>query len=456
MAWEEARTREYLALVDQTTGTTTGAKPGTNSKGQDAARGQVHHEDSHSHTDKDKDKDRDKTPQELEMMALWEVKVDVELRRRAIQYQLKQFRRIMDGNMTSMFKIGMMHQLKNGETLEEDERMSMALEDAMARKIQRAAYIKFGRVMRAALRALWQRTSMKLQRWWYRMVAVIQTTLRARRLRLALLVQGNLGIHPLVTLSTGTILSLYPLSTRSSTHPLSAGLWAKRKAYGGSTDGVTSLIRRKNVIVIQRVARGFLGRLRLKRKRVFNNSIEQGFKAVSPTVIHSINPHNQMHPINLPYHPLSTHPLLQHTHYYNTPSHTLHQVLTATELLETAAYINGLIENVSTACSTGLLSVLRGILFLLNGDKEEVINLYTYGIYEPKYLFGTSLSWKEAYLFLLRKGRFLRRVRGLARHIKEPNPFRLVLSESCVAHLKDIDDKMTESDFDDIPDLKVV
>ena len=100
--------------------------------------------------------------------------------------------------------------------------------------------------------------------------------------------------------------------------------------------------------------------------------------------------------------------------------------------------------------------MLRGILFLLNGDKEEVINLYTYGIYEPKYLFGTSLSWKEAYLFLLRKGRFLRRVRGLARHIKEPNPFRLVLSESCVAHLKDIDDKMTESDFDDIPDLKVV
>ena len=149
-----------------------------------------------------------------------------------------------------------MHQLKNGETLEEDERLSMALEDTMARKIQRAAYIKFGRSMRAALRKLWTKTSMKLQRWWYRMIAVLSTTLRARRLHLALLVQG---------------------------------LWAKRKAYGGSNDGVTFLIRRKNVIIIQRVARGFLGRLRLKRKRVFNNSIEQGFKAVSPTVTYPLN-----------------------------------------------------------------------------------------------------------------------------------------------------------------------
>ena len=80
----------------------------------------------------------------------------------------------------------------------------------MARKIQRAAYIKFGRVMRAALRALWQRTSMKLQRWWYRMIAVIQTTLRARRLRLALLVQGKYLILPYQP-----SLSPHPLNTSS-------------------------------------------------------------------------------------------------------------------------------------------------------------------------------------------------------------------------------------------------
>ena len=38
--------------------------------------------------------------------------------------------------------------------------------------------------------------------------------------------------------------------------------------------------------------------------------------------------------------------------------------------------------------------------------------------------------------------------------IPRSSPYK-VLSESCVAHLKDVDDKMTESDFDDIPDRKV-
>lgn len=314
-----------------------------------------------------------------ELTKLYEVKRDVEVRRRAMSYLLHQVRRIITGSI-NMQKIGQMHQLNDGEALESDERQSMALEDLMARKIQRAAYIKFGRVMRAALRALWQRTSIKLQRWWYRVVAVRVMTLRSRQLRLALLLQA---------------------------------LWAKRKGYGGSGDTVRALIERKNAIVIQRVARGFMGRIRLKKKRIFNNSIDQGFQAVSPTV------------------------------------------LTANEILETAQFINNLLEDVSKACSTALLSVLRGILFLLNGDEPEMINIYTYGIYEPKCLYGQSLSWKEAYFLLLRKGKFLRRIRGLARHIKEPNPFRLALSKACIAHVKDVDEHMSEADFDDIPHPKV-
>ena len=100
--------REYLSLIEDEAIGSPGAKLGT--KGSPTSlKNQIHLDN-----DNDKDKDRDKTPEELEMMALWEVKVDVELRRRAIQYQLKQFRRIMDGNMTSMFKIGtMMHPCSN-------------------------------------------------------------------------------------------------------------------------------------------------------------------------------------------------------------------------------------------------------------------------------------------------------------------------------------------------------
>ena len=72
-----------------------------------------------------------------ELTALAELKHDVEIRRRLMAYQLYQFRRIAEGNMTSMQKIGQMGTLQNGEALEPDERLSMALEDQMARKIQR-------------------------------------------------------------------------------------------------------------------------------------------------------------------------------------------------------------------------------------------------------------------------------------------------------------------------------
>ena len=120
--------REYLALVRVATGRkgAKGVKQTTSSSSQVVSpvssptrsvsnrkrdQGQEKKDDVSSNankdTDKGQDKEREKTPRELEMIALWEVKVDVELRRRAIQYQLKQFRRIMDGNMTSMFKIGM-------------------------------------------------------------------------------------------------------------------------------------------------------------------------------------------------------------------------------------------------------------------------------------------------------------------------------------------------------------
>jgi hypothetical protein len=81
--------------------------------------------------------------------------------------------------------------------------------------------------------------------------------------------------------------------------------------------------------------------------------------------------------------------------------------------------------------------------------------VYTFGIYEPKFLHGSSLSWKDAYQLLLRKSKFLRRVRGLARHIKEPNPFRLVLTDTCKKHCAEIDANMTEDDFNFIADERV-
>ena len=140
-------------------------------------------------------------------------------------------------------------------------------------------YIKFGRVMRAALRRLWDKTARILQRWWYRMVAIMTMTLRARRLKLAVLLQG---------------------------------LWAKRKAHGDSSDMVRFLLQKRAATVIQvrlwpawkcsctpygvshpgtpthaatviqRVGRGYLGRRRLKNRRIFNHSIEQGYARAGP------------------------------------------------------------------------------------------------------------------------------------------------------------------------------
>jgi hypothetical protein len=206
------------------------------------------------------------------MAALAELKKDVEIRRRLMAYQLYQFRRIAEGNMTSMQKIGLMGTLKNGEALEPDERLSMALEDQMARKIQRQAYIKFGRVMRAALRRLWDKTARFLQKWWYRMVAVMTMTLRARQLKLAVLLQG---------------------------------LWAKRKAQGDSSDMVRFLLQKRAATVIQRVGRGYLGRMRLRNRRIFNYSIEQGYVRAQPfdPALASVQPPSTPHfrPYSGPY-----------------------------------------------------------------------------------------------------------------------------------------------------------
>jgi hypothetical protein len=206
------------------------------------------------------------------MAAMAELKKDVEIRRRLMAYQLYQFRRIAEGNMTSMQKIGLMGTLKNGEALEPDERLSMALEDQMARKIQRQAYIKFGRVMRAALRRLWDKTARFLQKWWYRMVAVMTMTLRARQLKLAVLLQG---------------------------------LWAKRKAQGDSSDMVRFLLQKRAATVIQRVGRGYLGRMRLRNRRIFNYSIEQGYVCAHPfdPALASVQPPSTplFRPVSKPY-----------------------------------------------------------------------------------------------------------------------------------------------------------
>ena len=168
----------------------------------------------------------------------------------------------------------------------------------------------------------------------------------------------------------------------------------------------------KNAIILQRIFRGLQGRIRSKKKKHFYYSIACACESVST------------------------------------------DVLTQADLEALSGFLNEIITDVSREISTSILTVCRGIFFLLNGDDVEWLYVYNRGVYEQKDIYARTLSWNEASLFLLRQSRLLRRVRAISRFIKSPNPQRLKLTDSCLLHLTEMELNMTENNFNDIDNEK--
>eukprot|EP01041_Mallomonas_annulata_P001315 gene1315-2533_t len=97
-----------------------------------------------------------------------------------------------------------------------------------------------------------------------------------------------------------------------------------------------------------------------------------------------------------------------------------------------------------------LLTLIRGILFMFNGNEPEICLMENLGMLEKKNLYAKSLSWYGAKKLLRRKGKFLRRLRSLSVSVKSPDASRLRFIGDCLTHLTFLVKNIEEKHFEHI------
>eukprot|EP01035_Chromulina_nebulosa_P017772 gene17772-23375_t len=254
-----------------------------------------------------------------------------------------------------------MKKLAEGETLQQDEKLSIELEEAMSRKIQKKLRSKHNKAMLTALFKLRKNAACKIQSIYRRYKASSNTQWYIQGRKLAIYIQT---------------------------------LYRSRRARRVLAELRRQALILASVIVIQRIYRGYIGRIRYTLKKEFLLNIKYSNDVVS----------------------------------YNEffPSH----------LESLADEIERFVQNYSLTLPPIILTTIRGIMYVLNGDSSDSVLVYKAGYIKQVYLYANSLSWSSAQQVLRRKGRLLRRIRALARSLKAANPLRLSLSSDCLSHLK--------------------
>lgn len=173
----------------------------------------------------------------------------------------------------------------------------------------------------------------------------------------------------------------------------------------------TEAINRSSALNIQRCYRGYCGRRRLNIKRKFIRSLQIATESVSLT--------------------------------YLQPG----------DLEDLADRIESYLSDSNVHLPLAVLSVFRGILYILNGDTSEavVVGLGNEGFTEKKFIYSSNCSWQGMKLILRRKGRLLRRLRAFVKNSCLPNPAKLFISNDCYLHLKSIRDNIKPHVFETIP-----
>jgi hypothetical protein len=278
-----------------------------------------------------------------------------------------------EGKLTELDTERQRHGLIEGQAREEDQLMSVRLEERMVRKIQLLIRRTFGKALRRAEIQRRVKAAMKLQSSW-RMSRVNKSVkLRIQQLRLAFMVQRLYRIR-------------------------NAAMLRKQLQLEAA--------QRSSALLVQRVYRGYLGRRRLKLKRRFINALRNARNCVS---------------------------LIE---------------LKPSDIECLADVIEDYIRDYTVTLPLQVLTILRGILFLFNGENSECIVISNdEGYQERKFIYASNCSWQGVKLVLRRKGRFLRRLRALIQNSCLPNPSKIVLSADCRIHLKAIHDDMKLSDL---------
>lgn len=151
-------------------------------------------------------------------------------------------------------------------------------------------------------------------------------------------------------------------------------------------------------ITIQRIYRGYYGRRRFFLRREFLQNISNAGKIISS--------------------------------YELVPAH----------IDALADEIESHMTDSSSMLSLNILSILRSILYMLNGDdKSENIIIYRNGSMASHAIYTSDMTWYSILIILRRKGRLLRRLRALVQSVSVPNPVPLNFCDACVQHLLSID-----------------
>lgn len=164
--------------------------------------------------------------------------------------------------------------------------------------------------------------------------------------------------------------------------------------------------RDRATALLQRCVRGMLGRSRIRNKRIFVRSVEAAVEAVEGSS------------------------------------------LAAKDIDELAGYIDYYVKHAEVYIPVEVMTLLRTILYMLNGESAEIISVIVDKKVRPENISTGSLSWIQAIKILRRKGRLLRRMRSLASHVQCPNAIKLEFSASCVAHLSEAMKSLTTEAFE--------
>jgi hypothetical protein len=312
-------------------------------------------------------------PREISASAnLAEVKFHIETQRKLMQYQLDYFKKIVEGSVSGVEKLRKMRRLDEGVALDTDEKLAMSLEDTMATKIQRKIRYKYGKLIRKAMFIRQTAAATKIQTVWRRVNRAVKALRRARGFNLALKMQT---------------------------------LFRGRRGIQAGTELKLMTMQQASIRLIQRVYRGYRGRIRTLLKAEFLAKIDEA--------------------------------ILKSSFVELSPG----------DIDDLADVVQDFVNDFELNLPTAVLNTLRGVMYMFNGDKPEKISVDIENGGGFMDLRARSLNWDHARLFLRRKGKFLRRLRSLARQAKLPDARRFDFSDDCVAHLKILCENTQESIF---------
>ena len=194
---------------------------------------------------------------------------------------------------------------------------------------------------------------------------------------------------------------------------LRLALILQRLYRGGSVNDTMRRLKREALErvaskTLQRVFRGYLGRRRLNLKREFVGCLTQASMHVSIKEL--------------------------------TPGH----------VEELADMLDMFVRDYTIDLPVAVLTVLRAVFYMFNGDNSECVVVSKDGYIEKKYIRAANATWQGAKLILRRKSRFLRRLRALVANSCLPNPSKFNFTVDALCQLQAVVDSITPADFEDV------